>query len=72
MTARKTLRCDCGHDATADDEWALVDAVRAHARDAHGIDLPVELALALVSGSRHGSGWDARHTMHVEKGREHR
>lgn len=72
MTARKTLRCDCGHDATADDEWALVDAVCAHARDAHGIDLTVALALALVSGSRHGSGADAWPTTHVEKGHENR
>ena len=71
MTARKTLRCDCGHDASAGDEWELVDAVRAHAWEAHGIDLPVELALALVSGPQLHSGGDAPHAAHLEKGQEH-
>lgn len=70
MTARKTLRCDCGHEAVADDEWTLVDAVRAHAREAHGFDLPVSVALALVSGSPFRSSAEAKQATHVEKGSE--
>jgi predicted small metal-binding protein len=48
MFADKALRCDCGYEVRADDEAACVDAVTRHASEAHGIDLPVELALDLV------------------------
>jgi predicted small metal-binding protein len=48
MFADKALRCDCGYEVRAHDEAACLDAVKRHASEAHGIDLPVELALDLV------------------------
>ena len=45
MFAGKTLICDCGYEVRADDEDALVDAIRRHAREAHGIEFSIELAL---------------------------
>jgi predicted small metal-binding protein len=48
MFADKALRCDCGYEVTALDEAARVDAVRRHAREVHGIDLSVDLALEVV------------------------
>jgi predicted small metal-binding protein len=46
--AGKALRCDCGYEVRAQDEPALVDAVRRHAWDAHGIDFSVEEALGVL------------------------
>ena len=48
MFADKTVRCDCGYRVRALDEAACVDAVRRHAREAHGIDFSVELALDVI------------------------
>lgn len=48
MFRDKTLRCDCGYEVQARDGEAAVEEVRRHALDAHGMELPVELALALV------------------------
>jgi predicted small metal-binding protein len=48
MFAGKALRCDCGYEARAQDETGLVEAVRRHAREAHGIDFSVEEALAVL------------------------
>jgi predicted small metal-binding protein len=44
MFAGKALFCDCGYEVRADDDEALVEAIRRHAREAHGIDFSVELA----------------------------
>ena len=52
MVADKALRCDCGHEVRASGELALVDAIQRHARDAHGIEFSVALALALARGAR--------------------
>jgi predicted small metal-binding protein len=46
--AEKTIRCDCGYEIRALDEAACVDAVRRHAREVHGIDFSIELALDVV------------------------
>jgi predicted small metal-binding protein len=48
MFAGKALRCDCGYEVRALDEDAFVQAIRRHAREAHGIDFSVELALDLA------------------------
>ena len=45
MFAGKALRCDCGFEVRARDEAALVEAIRRHAWDAHGIEFSEELAL---------------------------
>jgi Protein of unknown function (DUF1059) len=45
MSAGKALYCDCGHEVRADDDDALVEAIRRHAFEAHGIAFPIELAL---------------------------
>lgn len=45
-------RCDCGYQVTADDEAELVEEIRAHARNAHGIDFSVEEALLVVLRSQ--------------------
>jgi predicted small metal-binding protein len=52
MFAGKALRCDCGHEVRASDEDALVEAIRRHAREAHGIDFSVELALDVARNAR--------------------
>ena len=48
MFAGKALRCDCGYEVRASDDAACLAEVRRHASEAHGIDLPVELALDVV------------------------
>jgi predicted small metal-binding protein len=45
MFAGKALYCDCGYEVRAEDDDAFVDAIRQHAREEHGIDFSVELAL---------------------------
>ena len=45
MFAGKALFCDCGYEVRANDDDTLVEAIRKHAREAHGIDFSVELAL---------------------------
>jgi Protein of unknown function (DUF1059) len=44
----KVLRCNCGFDARATDEEGLVAEVQRHAREAHGMALTHDEALALV------------------------
>jgi hypothetical protein len=48
MFGGKALRCDCGHEIRASEEDAFVEAIRRHAREAHGIDFSVALALDLA------------------------
>ena len=52
MFAGKALRCDCGYVVRALDEDAFVQAIRRHAREAHGIDFSVALALDLARNAR--------------------
>ncbi len=51
MFAGKMLFCDCGYEVRADDDEALVEAIRRHAREAHGIDFSVELARDVARGA---------------------
>ncbi len=44
----KVIHCECGFDARAEDEEALVTEVQRHARDAHGMSLSHDEALLLV------------------------
>lgn len=44
----KTLQCECGFLARADDEAGLVDEVQRHARDVHGMTLSHDDALLLT------------------------
>jgi predicted small metal-binding protein len=48
MFTGKALRCDCGYEVRALDDDAFVEAILRHAREAHGIDFSVELALDLA------------------------
>ena len=48
MFADKALFCDCGYEVRADDEDALVEAIRNHAWEAHGIDFSLELAFDIA------------------------
>lgn len=48
MFAGKALRCDCGYEVRAYDDADFVEAIRRHAREAHGIDLPIALALTVA------------------------
>jgi len=43
------LSCDCGFEARAADAEGLVDEVRRHAREAHGMELSDDEALLLAS-----------------------
>ena len=52
MVADKALLCDCGYEVRASGELALVDAIQRHAREAHGIEFSVALALDLARGAR--------------------
>jgi predicted small metal-binding protein len=46
---KKVLHCDCGFEARAEDEGELVDQIRRHALEAHGIAFTPAEALVLVS-----------------------
>ena len=48
MPDDKVLTCECGYEVTATDEAELVEEIRRHARDAHGIAFSVEDALLVV------------------------
>lgn len=52
MLAGKTIRCDCGYEVRASDDVALVDAIRRHAQEAHGIEFSLELALDVARGAQ--------------------
>ena len=46
------LQCDCGFEARADDQDGLVEEVRRHARQAHGMELSLDEATLLTSRAR--------------------
>jgi predicted small metal-binding protein len=52
MPDDKVLSCECGYEVTATDEAELVEEIRRHARDAHGIAFSVEDALLVVLRSQ--------------------
>jgi predicted small metal-binding protein len=58
MADHKVLRCDCGHDVTGDSEAVLVEGIRRHARDAHGVVFSFEEALLVVLRSQLDLSWE--------------
>ena len=52
MLDDKVLSCECGYEVTATEEAGLVEEIRRHARDAHGIVFSVEDALLVVLRSQ--------------------
>jgi len=42
------VRCDCGFEARATDQDGLVEEVRRHARQAHGMELSADEATLLT------------------------
>ena len=52
MPDDKVLSCECGYEVTATDEAELIEEIRRHARDAHGIAFSVEEALLVVLRSQ--------------------
>jgi predicted small metal-binding protein len=42
------IRCDCGFEATGDEDEELVAQAQAHARDVHGLDVPAQLVAELA------------------------
>jgi predicted small metal-binding protein len=51
MFAGKAIRCDCGYEVRADNEDRLVEEIRRHASESHGIEFSVELARELARGA---------------------
>jgi hypothetical protein len=51
MFAGKAIRCECGYEVRASDEDTLVEGIRRHASEAHGIAFTVELARKLARGA---------------------
>lgn len=58
MFAGKAIRCDCGYEVRASDEDHVVDEIRRHASEAHGITFPVELARKLARDATQPAGDD--------------
>jgi Protein of unknown function (DUF1059) len=52
MPDDNVLCCECGYQVSGDDEADLVEAIRRHARNAHGIAFSVEDALLVVFRSQ--------------------
>jgi predicted small metal-binding protein len=48
MPDDKVLSCECGYEVSATDEAGLIEEIRRHARDVHGIAFSVEDALLVV------------------------
>jgi predicted small metal-binding protein len=58
MFAGKALRCDCGYEVRASNEDALVEEIRRHASEAHGITFSLELARELARCGTQAAGDD--------------
>ena len=56
MFAGKAIRCECGYEVRASDEDELVEGIRRHASEAHGIAFSVELARKLAREATHIAG----------------
>jgi predicted small metal-binding protein len=54
MADDKVLCSDCGHEVAADGEAELLEEIRRHAREAHGVVFSVEEALLVVLRSQLG------------------
>jgi predicted small metal-binding protein len=44
----RVLQCECGFEARAEDEAALVSEIRRHAGEAHGMELSHDEAVQLA------------------------
>ena len=42
------LNCECGYEVTATEEADLIEEIRRHARDTHGIAFSIEDALLVL------------------------
>jgi predicted small metal-binding protein len=58
MFAGKAIRCECGYEVRASDEDALVEGIRHHASEAHGIAFSIELARKLAREATPTAGDD--------------
>jgi predicted small metal-binding protein len=58
MFAGKALRCECGYEVRASDEDVVVEEIRRHASEAHGITFSVELARKLARDATQPAGDD--------------
>jgi hypothetical protein len=58
MFAGKAIRCECGYEVRASDEDAVVEEIRHHASEAHGIAFSVELARKLARDAAQAAGDD--------------
>ena len=58
MFAGKAIRCECGYEVRASDEDALVEGIRRHASEAHGIAFSIELARKLAREAAPAAGDD--------------
>ena len=67
MFADKALRCDCGYEVHATEEAACVREVRRHASEAHGIELPDDVARDLVRGALRASHGERTNTTQEEE-----
>jgi predicted small metal-binding protein len=48
MPDNTVLSCECGYEVPATDEAGLIEEIRRHARDAHGIAFSIEDALLVI------------------------
>lgn len=58
MFAGKAIRCECGYEVRASDEDAVVEEIRHHASEAHGIAFSAELARKLARDAAQAAGDD--------------
>ena len=58
MFAGKAIRCECGYEVRASDEDDVVEEIRRHASEAHGITFSVELARKLARDATQPAGDD--------------
>ena len=58
MFAGKAIRCECGYEVRASDEDTVVEEIRRHASEAHGIAFSVELARKLARDATQAAGDD--------------
>jgi predicted small metal-binding protein len=59
MANNKVVCSDCGHEARGEGEAELLEEIRRHARDAHGVVFSVEEALIVVLRSELDLSWGA-------------
>ena len=58
MSDKQIVRCECGFEVVGAGENSLVEAVRTHAHEAHGIDFTAVEALLVVFRSQLHSPWE--------------